>query len=169
MTQSLLGSGESPTDLATNIGRTVVKAGYTPQGMGEADSLLVARLRAALAPFDELRLALLFGSQARGTARAGSDVDLAVDAPSALLGEIGGRVSEAVNTEVDVVPLGEASIPLLRELIRSSTVVYEKTPGAGAMWRSRVLAQLEIDGPWYDRMRDAWIATVAERGLGNGQ
>lgn len=137
--------------------------------MGEADSQLVARVRAALLPFEELRLVLLFGSQASGKAVSGSDVDLAVDAPGFLLGEIGVKVSEAVGAEVDVVALGEASIPLLRELIRNSAVVYEKSPGAGAAWRSRTLAQLEVDGPWYDRMRDAWIAAVAERGLSGGQ
>ncbi|RLB51743.1 MAG: hypothetical protein DRJ42_16290 [Deltaproteobacteria bacterium] len=126
-------------------------------------------LRETLHGFEDVRLALLFGSRAKGRAREGSDVDLAVDAPRAMLGAIGAKVSAAVGAEVDVVRLSEASIPLLRELIRDSLVVHEGTAGAGALWRSRTLALLETDGPWYDRMRDAWIASVARRGLTHGQ
>ncbi len=126
-------------------------------------------LRQTLGGFEDLRLALLFGSHAKGRARGDSDVDLAVDAPALALGAIGARVSEAVGAEVDVVRLKDASIPLLRELIRDSLVVHEGTAGAGALWRSRTLALLETDGPWYDRMRDAWIASVAKRGLTHGQ
>lgn len=137
--------------------------------MPTADPVLMTRLREVLSSCDGLHLALLFGSRASGKATNRSDVDLAVHAPASALAEIGAEVSEAVGAEVDVVSLEDASIPLLRELIRNSIVVYEQRPGAGASWRSRVLAQLEIDGPWYDRMRDAWIAAVAERGFGHGQ
>ena len=53
----------------------------------------------------------------------------------------------------------------MRELIRDSRVAFEGKPGNAALWRSRVLCELETDGPWFDRMRDAWLQAVAERGL----
>jgi len=130
---------------------------------------LKRRLGEVFAKFEDVRLALLFGSRASGRARENSDVDLAVDAPARLLWEIGARVSEAVGLEVDVVRLQDASIPLQRELIRDSIVVHQGSVGACALWRSKTLALLEIDGPWYDRMRDAWIASVAKRGLRSGE
>jgi hypothetical protein len=60
--------------------------------------------------------------------------------------------------------LDTASIPLLEALIADGIVVHESRPGAGAFWRSRVLAQLETDRPWYRRQRDAWIQRVADTG-----
>lgn len=121
-----------------------------------------------LATFPEVRLALLFGSEARGTARPDSDVDIAVDAPSASLGQIAAALSSRLGAEVDVVGLGPASIPLLEALISDGIVLHETKPGAGALWRSRVLAQLETDRPWFRRQRDAWIQRVAEHGFGRG-
>lgn len=126
------------------------------------------RLPQVLGAIPELRLALLFGSQARATQTPNSDLDLAVDAPANCLSLIAARVSEAIDLEVDVVSLHDASIPLQRELIRDGLVVYQRSPGAGATWRSQTLAQLETDGPWFDRMRDAWLASVAKRGLKDG-
>jgi predicted nucleotidyltransferase len=121
-----------------------------------------------LARFSEVRLALLFGSEARGTARPDSDIDIAVDAPPASLGEIGAALSSRLGAEVDVVSLGPASIPLLEALISDGIVLHEAKPGAGALWRSRILAQLETDRPWFRRQRDAWIQRVAEHGFGRG-
>src|SRR5205814_4650457 len=45
------------------------------------DDARLTLLKQALAGRDDVRLALLFGSHARGRARPESDVDLAVDAP----------------------------------------------------------------------------------------
>jgi predicted nucleotidyltransferase len=121
-----------------------------------------------LAGFPEVRLALLFGSEARGTARTDSDVDVAVDAPSTSLGQLAAALSTRLGTEVDVVRLDTASIPLLEALIADGIVLHEAKPGAGALWRSRVLAQLETDRPWYRRQRDAWIQRVAAHGFSRG-
>jgi len=115
-------------------------------------------------------LALLFGSEARGRAQVGSDVDLAlVGLVPDRIAELAAELSERLGREVDVVRLEQASIPLLEELVAHAVVVYESAPGNAALWRSRTLAQLEIDGPWYHRMRDAWLARVAARGLLDGE
>jgi predicted nucleotidyltransferase len=122
-------------------------------------------LAAALADREDVRLALLFGSQARGRAGAGSDVDVAVLAPGVDGLELASELSHAIGREVDVIALEDPSVPLLAQLVRDSIVVHEGVPGAAASWRARALLALEIDGPWYARMRDAWLARVAERGL----
>lgn len=129
---------------------------------------VAARLRQALAGCKDVRVAVLFGSEARGTARAGSDVDVAVDAPGADILEIAAALSEALSREVDVVPLEDATIPLLEQLVRDGIVVHEAYPGAGALWRSHALTSLETDRPWFARMRDAWLVRVREQGLSRG-
>lgn len=129
---------------------------------------IAASLKRALAGRRDVRVALLFGSEARGTAHAGSDVDVAVDAPTADPLELAAMLSEALSREVDVVPLEDATIPLLEQLIRDGIVVHEAYRGAGALWRSRTLATLETDRPWFARMRDAWLARLRERGFSRG-
>lgn len=123
------------------------------------------RLAAALRGRDDVHLAVLFGSMARGEPRAHSDVDVAVLAPGVDRLRLAADLAAAVGREVDLVSLQNASIPLLGQLVRDSVVVHEGLPGAGARWRTRALLALETDGPWYARMRDAWLARVAERGL----
>ena len=122
-------------------------------------------LRRALAGRPGVRLALLFGSHARGAAREDSDVDVAVLGAGVDRLALGAAVGAAIGRVVDVVDLADPSIVLLEELVRDAIVVHEASPGAGALWRSRVLAQLEIDRPWFARMRDAWLARVAEKGI----
>jgi predicted nucleotidyltransferase len=121
-----------------------------------------------LGAFPEVRLALLFGSEARGTARRDSDVDVAVEAPLAALSQVAAALSARLGVEVDVVRLETANIPLLEALISDGVVLHEAKPGAGALWRSRALAQLETDRPWYRRQREAWIQRVAEHGFSRG-
>ena len=128
-------------------------------------SELIQPFQAVLHARGDVALALLFGSRARGDASETSDVDVALLAPSADLLEIGGRLSQASGLEVDVVSLADPGVPLLDELLRDAVVVYEGRPGAYATWRSHVLADLALDRPWYERMRDAWLARVAERGV----
>jgi hypothetical protein len=53
------------------------------------------------------------------------------------------------------------TIPLLGELVRDAIEVHEGQPSAHARWRSHALTTLETDGPWYRRMRYAFIAQLA--------
>ena len=128
-------------------------------------SELIQPFQAVLRARGDVALALLFGSRARGDASETSDVDVALLAPSADLLEIGARLSQASGLDVDVISLADPGVPLLDELLRDALVVYEGRPGAYATWRSHVLADLELDRPWYERMRDAWLERVAERGV----
>lgn len=130
----------------------------------------LAPIRGVLARHAGVRFALLFGSVADGTAEEHSDVDLAVDAePGTDLVGLSADLTAAVGRESEVVLLGDAGVPLLEELLRDGVVVYERRPHAASRWRAQVLSDLEVDRPWYARMRDAWLRKVAERGLGDGQ
>ena len=126
------------------------------------------RLADALAGREDVRLAVVFGSRARGRAHAGSDVDLAVWAPGVDLLELGARLSSELGLEVDLVSLEDPDLPLLGEIVADGIVVHEGIPGGHGAWRARALSVLELDGPWYARMRDAWLSTVARQGLGHG-
>jgi len=131
---------------------------------------IAAALRAALRGRKEVRVAILFGSQARGRARPDSDVDVAVlVAPGADLLQLAADLGAALGKAVDVVDLDQAFVPVVAEVIDHGIVVHEGARGAAATWRARALCDLEIDLPWYRRMRDAWLARVADRGLGDGQ
>jgi predicted nucleotidyltransferase len=126
---------------------------------------LQAALRSALQRHPGVRLALLFGSEARGQATESSDVDVAILAPGQDLLELASCLSEATGREVDVVGLDDPGVPLLEELMRDSKPLHEAFPGAYGLWRSRALSLLDIDGPGYARMRDAWLERVAREGI----
>lgn len=126
------------------------------------------QIRRALAGRIDVRVAVLFGSEARGTAGPGSDVDVAVDAPGVDVLDLVALLSVALDREVDVIALEEATIPLLERLVREGIVVHEGYRGAGALWHSRTLAMLETDRPWFARMRDAWLERVREKGFARG-
>jgi predicted nucleotidyltransferase len=129
---------------------------------------LQARIRDHLAGRADVRVAVLFGSWARGTAGVESDVDIAVEAPGVDLLTLAADLGAALDREIDVVELVDASIPLLEHVVRDGIVVHEGRRGAGALWRSQTLATLETDRPWYDRMCEAWLARVARQGLSGG-
>jgi predicted nucleotidyltransferase len=119
----------------------------------------------ALAQFPTVRLALVFGSVARSTARDDSDLDVAVAGTGIDVLDIAAALSLAVGRDVHVVRLDDASIPLLEEIIDHGVVVHEGRPGSGASWRSHALADLELDRPWYALQRDAWLKRVAAEGI----
>jgi predicted nucleotidyltransferase len=130
----------------------------------------IAAIRPILQQHASVRLGLLFGSIARGTANDRSDVDVAIDVHGSAdrLG-IAAQLSAALGAEIDLVMLGDAGVPLLDEIVRDGVVAYEATPYAAARWRTHALIDLETDRPWYGRMRDAWLARVAAQGLDDGQ
>lgn len=126
-----------------------------------ARDVVAGALRSALAGRGDVRLGILFGSVARGCARADSDVDLAVDAPAADVLELGAELSLALGREVHVMQLDDATYPLLSALVRDGVVVAEHPAGAAAAWRTRAILELETDRPWFERMRNAYLARLA--------
>jgi predicted nucleotidyltransferase len=111
-----------------------------------------------------LRLVVWFGSTARGDATPGSDVDLGVLGGDGAA--LAAEVSRAVGREVDLVSLeGELPVPLLEALVRDGRVIWRADATAEGAWRARAVADLELRRPGWRRMRDAWLARVASRGL----
>ncbi len=123
---------------------------------------LTEALRQALHGREDVRLAMLFGSRARGRERPDSDADVAVlgDALDSLA--LAGDLSLATGVECDVVDLRNAGYPLLKAVLRDGIVVHEGRRGEQARWRSSAIARVELDRPWFERMRDAYLRRLAE-------
>ncbi len=119
---------------------------------------LVDRLRNGIATLPAVRLAVLFGSTARGEARARSDVDLGVlldpdtrDHRIHVEAELG-RVAER---EVDVIFLDTAP-PLLRfEISRDGVLLFEKEDGLWTDFKVRAMVD------WWDWAPYARMFTAA--------
>lgn len=129
---------------------------------------LIALLGDTLTGRRDLELALLFGSHARGRAHDGSDVDVAVLGRDVDVLELARDLSLAVGKEVDVVRIEDAGYPLLKSLLRDGKLVHEGRRSAWGLWRSRTIAQLEVDRPWFERMRDAYLRRLAEEDRAGG-
>lgn len=143
------------------VGRvTVCSVAPNPQHAPEVE--LVGRV---LSAFPGIDLALLFGSFARCEQRPDSDIDIAVSGASVDPLGVAAAIARSTGRDVQVIRLHEASIPLLESLIDDAVVLHEGHAGAAASWRARVLADLELDRPWYARQRDAWLKRVQEQGL----
>jgi predicted nucleotidyltransferase len=112
-----------------------------------------------------VHFALIFGSVARNESGPGSDLDIAIGPSEIDVLQAQAELSEALGQEVDLVSMKDAPIPLLEQVMRDGIIAYERSPGAGALFRSRTLLMLETDGPWYRKMRDAFLKRAASKGL----
>jgi len=105
---------------------------------------LISRLRISLASVP-LRIAVLFGSRARGSARADSDVDIAIlperDFTLGEENELAASLSSAVGVEVDLVRLDRADPLLAREVAVTGSVLFESRPGAFAAFRAGAISE----------------------------
>lgn len=131
------------------------------------DPTLLESIRTVFARHPEVRLALLFGSRARGVAAPGADLDLAVEVSYGrevdLLGLMA-ELSAATGLEADVVdvtPGRRVGYPLLTALLRDGLVAYEGERHAEAELRTRALLETSLDRSWYERMRDAYLDHLA--------
>lgn len=127
---------------------------------GVGDPLL-AQLRSFFAARPEVRLALLFGSRARGRERAGSDVDVAIAAEPFDALSLVRDLTAATGLAVDVVDLDRAGHFLLVALLRDGVLLHEGERHAAARWRTGAILQVETDRPNFERMRDAFLAHTA--------
>jgi predicted nucleotidyltransferase len=129
--------------------------------------VLVAALAAALARTRGVELAILFGSTARATHTPASDIDLAVKLePGVDALQLADTLARRIQREVQVVSLDNLNIPLLEQIVRDGVVVHQASSRIAAVWWSRALSTLALDGPWYARMNDSWLRHVAQKGLG---
>ena len=111
-----------------------------------------AKIREILQHGPSLRLAILFGSRARGNARPDSDVDIGIlpsDPALSLTQELAlaGELERAVGAPVDLVRLDQAS-PTLRWRVARDGVVLHAEPATEA---PRFLARVGIE---HDAVRE---------------
>jgi len=126
------------------------------------DPDVVRRLRAALASGPRLRLAVLFGSQAVGQGRTGSDFDVGVvpvDPDLALADELAfaATLSGVIGAEVDLVRLDRDDPLLGREVAHKGVCLFEAEPGVFSAYRATAASR------WVDF--DETIAPHRERFL----
>jgi predicted nucleotidyltransferase len=114
-----------------------------------ARSTLVDALRVLFARHaDRVACAYLFGSAARGEARLGSDIDVAVllrEAPPAtvdgLAFDIGGDIERTAGAPVDIVVLNRAAPDLVHRVLRDGVLVHESDRRARVAFETRRRAE----------------------------
>lgn len=122
------------------------------------------KLRELVARFPHIRVAALFGSMARGTARPDSDIDVAVQADKELSADEHIAITEAIalafNRSVDLVDLRTAGQPLLDQIVRTGIQVI----GTRHQWGDliyRNIMENEDFVPYQKRIlegrRNAWM------------
>ena len=102
-------------------------------------------LRRILEAEPGIAYALLFGSTVRGTARADSDADVAIELKPGgardvhALGSLAARLSSAAGRPVDLVLLDEAAPPLAYRIFRDGRLVVEHDHNAMVARKARAL------------------------------
>jgi predicted nucleotidyltransferase len=107
---------------------------------------LIATIRRVLASGPPLRLAVLFGSVARGRSRPSSDLDLAiwpVDSALSLAAELDlqSALETALARSVDLVRLDSASTLVRWEVARDGLAVHQAAPHEWPRFRARAASE----------------------------
>jgi predicted nucleotidyltransferase len=109
---------------------------------------ILERLASLLGRFPAIRLAVVYGSAARGEETSRSDIDLAVlldeDAAGDALWEIDCDVGAALHRPVDLVDLRRVPPLLGFEIAREGVVLVEREPGLWAEVKARSMLR------WWD-------------------
>ena len=120
----------------------------------------IAAVRDALLADERVSAAILFGSAAKGVARAASDLDLALVARSARDAagidaqylDLVGRLTRAAGREVHLVLLDSAEPVLGRQAFLGARVLFDREPSRTADVLERILVEY-FDGEYHRRMR----------------
>jgi predicted nucleotidyltransferase len=132
---------------------------------------LLERLHQGIASLSEVRLAVLFGSTARGQARPQSDVDLGVlldpDTPDVRL-KAETELGKAAGRSVDVVFLNQAP-PLLRfEIAKEGVLLHQDQDHLWTDFKTRAMLDWWDWAPIAKRIEDALIQRLRQK-VGHGQ
>ncbi|MBI5368158.1 MAG: nucleotidyltransferase domain-containing protein [Planctomycetes bacterium] len=124
------------------------------------------RMRAALATGGSVRLAMLFGSAATGTLRAGSDVDIGVlplGADLTLRQELDLQValSRACGREVDLVRLDRAPTLVRWEVARQGVLLWASTPHEAPRFVAEAASEYLDFAPAFERAAETFRRRLA--------
>ncbi len=120
-----------------------------------------------LQAYPGLRLAVLFGSTARGRRRKDSDVDVAI-LPQAPLGAADGdlalqsALTLAAGAEVDLVRLDQASTLLKLQVAKTGAPIFEIKAGEFARFSARAAGEYVDFEPSFTRYAEAFRRRLAE-------
>lgn len=120
----------------------------------------IAAVRDALLADERVSAAILFGSAAKGVARAASDLDLALVARSARDAagidaqylDLVGRLTRMAGRDVHLVLLDSAEPVLGRQAFLGARVLFDREPSRTADVLERILVEY-FDGEYHRRMR----------------
>lgn len=120
----------------------------------------IEALREGLFADERVAAAILFGSAAKGTARRSSDLDVGVIARSAADAaaleagslDLAGRLSAAVERDVQLIVLDRVEPVLGRQAFLHSRTLFDRDPARTADTLERILIEY-FDGEYHRRMR----------------
>lgn len=122
-------------------------------------------LQAILRRGPPLRLAVLFGSGARGELRPDSDLDIGIvpedpDLPLAAELDLQLELGAAAGRPIDVVRLDRASTLLRGQVARDARLLLEGQPGAFLAFRVRATVEYLDFLPLYDEVAERFRQTL---------
>lgn len=125
----------------------------------------IPALKAAVTADTDVRLAVVFGSTARGASTPRSDLDVGLlGVPASRLPALAVQLSRATGCEVDLVSLDTAP-PLLRvEVARDGVLLLERTPGEWSHFRARAMVDWWDWAPFARRFGAAALARLESKG-----
>jgi uncharacterized protein len=127
---------------------------------------LVECLRQVAASFPEVRLAVLFGSMARGEGRPSSDVDLGLvlePYSASVRFRVDAQLGRAAGREVDTVLLHDAP-PLLRfEITRDGVLLFEREEGLWTAFQVKAMVDWWDWAPTARKIQRAIIQELREQ------
>lgn len=121
-------------------------------------------LRSKLSEYPDIRLAILFGSMAAGTAKAGSDLDIAVLADNPIDADLKAQLiadlADMTNRPVDLIDLTTAGQPLLGQILTGGKRLLGSDLDYGVLINRHLLDAADFL-PYRQRIlearRKAWI------------
>ena len=134
------------------------------QAASQSQQPIDSQLKDVFAHFPQIALALLLGSVASGSQRAGSDLDIAVAAKQALTADeqltLISALAERTGRPIDLIDLNVASGPLLGQIVRHGKRILGSDTLYGELISRHVFEQSDFM-PYRARLleerRMAWI------------
>jgi predicted nucleotidyltransferase len=137
----------------------------------QIDASVLARVQAVLADAPALRLAVLFGSAAKGRLRPGSDLDVAIlpvrpGDPELDDLSLQTALTLAAGTEVDLIRLDRASTLLKWEVAKNGSPLFERRPGELTRFRVHAASEYADFAPAFAHHAERFRRKLIAEGSG---